>query len=408
MKRLVLLLLGAATMHTGSHAQNCSRTSVGYPPINDLGAGSWRGATGGLYPGGSNARPAAHNAAGLAIAQSIQPLNDSGAPDTANGKIVWLSIGMSNATMETQVFIPEADTIHNKNPKLTLIDGAESGQDIAIIMNGNAAYWNTVDSRLQSAGLSPAQVQAVWVKEAEKRPSDTAFATYPDALKIKFRATMQVLKRRFPNLKLCYISSRIYAGYATTPENPEPYAYYTGWTIKRLIEDQIAGDTSLAYTGTNARAPWLAWGPYLWADGTTPRSDGLTWLCPTDFNSDGTHPNAVGRQKVADMLMKFFTTDATAVPWFLTKSAAPTGLSTEQVAGQDLQLYPQPVSGTLTLAIPQTMEKTTSIVIADFSGRIVQRITTNGGTLQRIDASGLPAGMYVLRAGAMRAHFVKE
>ena len=388
-------------------AQNCAVTSVGFPPINDLGAGTWRGATGGLYPGGLNTRPAAHNAAGLAIAQSIQPLNSSGTVDTASGKIVWLSIGMSNTTMESQVFIPEADTIHNKNPKLTLLDGAESGQDIAIIMHDTAAYWNTVRNRLQSAGLTLAQVQVVWMKEAEKRPTDTAFATYPDSLKIKFRATVQVLKRRFPNLKLCYLSSRIYAGYATTPENPEPFAYYTGWTVKRLIEDQINGDTALAYSGPRTRAPWLAWGPYPWADGTTPRSDGLTWNCPTDFNNDGTHPSAIGRQKVADMLMQFFTTDATATPWFLKQEAA-TGIAGAQAAGEELQLYPQPASGTLMVALPATIDKTATIEIADLSGRIVRSIAVTGSGAMRVDISMLPSGMYVMRVGALRAHFVKE
>ena len=29
----------------------------------------------------------------------------------------------------------------------------------------------------------------------------------------------------------------------------------------------------------------MAWGPYLWADGEVPRSDGLQWFC-SDFASD--------------------------------------------------------------------------------------------------------------------------
>lgn len=405
----ILLLLSFITSVLSATAQNCSNTSVGLPPINDLGTGTWRGFTGGLYPGGSNTRPAAHNAAGLALARGMKPLDGSGAVDTANGSIVWLSIGMSNATMETQVFIPEADTLPNKNPKLTLIDGAESGQDITIIMHDTAAYWSTVRNRLMAAGLSPAQVQVVWVKEAEKRPSDTAFATYPDALKIKFRATMQVLKRRFPNLKLCYISSRIYAGYATTPENPEPYAYYTGWTIKRLIEDQMAGDTALAFSGSRIRAPWLAWGPYLWADGTTPRSDGLTWLCPNDFNSDGTHPNATGRQKVADMLLKFFTTDSTAMPWFLKQaSVQPTGIAGAVTSVKGLQLYPQPAGNRLMIALPKGFEQLTTVMVTNLSGKAILEAATGGKASFPVDISALPAGMYVVRAGSMSAKFVKE
>lgn len=61
---------------------------------------------------------------------------------------------------------------------------------------------------------------------------------------------------------------------------------------------------------------WLAWGPYLWADGMRPRSDGLTWAC-SDLAADGTHPSDDGRRKVADMLLGFMNADATAREWYL-------------------------------------------------------------------------------------------
>ncbi len=285
-------------------------------PLIDFPAATYRGFQGGLYPNGSNTRPAAHDAAGVAIGQSILPLNTSGAIDQTNGKIVWMSIGMSNATQETQAFLSLMQTFNNKNPKLSLIDGAEGGMDINAINNAAAPYWNTPVNRLAAAGLTPAQVQIIWFKEAEAQPSDTSFATYPNALKAKYLSVMRILKSKFPNLKLCYLSDRIYAGYATSKLNPEPFAWYTGWTVKRLIADQIAGDPSLNYAGASAVAAWLSWGPYLWANGSNPRSDGLTWL-PSDYQSDGTHPSTSGRQKVAQMLLQFFSTDETAKPWFL-------------------------------------------------------------------------------------------
>ncbi|HYC39121.1 MAG TPA: hypothetical protein VEB63_01435 [Chitinophagaceae bacterium] len=284
-------------------------------PLMDFPNGIYRGRRGGLYEG-SNQRPAAHNSAGVAIAQSIRPLNAAGAADDNNGAIVWLSIGMSNTTMETQAFLPLAQNLSNRHPRLVLVDGAAGGQDINAINNPSAPYWNTVTTRLTNAGLSPQQVQIIWFKEAEAGPRDTAFATYPDALKIKFRSVMQILKNRFPNLKLVYLSDRIYAGYATTGLNPEPYSWYTGWAVKRLIADQIAGDPALTYSGTGPATAWLSWGPSLWAKGDSARSDGLVWL-PGDFQSDGTHPSLNGRQKVAQLLLQFFTTDETARPWFL-------------------------------------------------------------------------------------------
>jgi hypothetical protein len=336
MKRYWILLFSLALI--SAHAQNCLVTSVGLPPLNDLGTGYWNGSQGGLYSNGSNYRTASHNAAGLNIASQIMPLDTSGNIDVANGKIVWLSIGMSNTTQETQAFLPMANSFPGKNPKLVLVDGAQGGQDIDVIINPNANFWTVINQRLATNGLTNRQVQVVWFKQAEAGPNDSAFASYPDSLKLKFKRAIQLIKDKFPRARLCYMSSRIYAGYATTQLNPEPYAWYSGWSVKRLIEDQVNGDTSLTYTGINARAPWLAWGPYLWADGTTPRSDGLTWLCPTDYSSDGTHPSTAGRQKVAQLLLDFFTTDSTTTPWFLDSS---TGIK-DYLSSDLIRVYPNP------------------------------------------------------------------
>jgi hypothetical protein len=76
----------------------------------------------------------------------------------------------------------------------------------------------------------------------------------------------------------------------------------------------------LVFSSNQPKAPWLAWGPYLWADGRKPRSDGLIWEC-TDFISDGTHPSDAGRTKVAQLLLSFFKTDSTATIWFLKNPA---------------------------------------------------------------------------------------
>lgn len=396
MKKLITLLICFSASFLQTIAQNCGVTSVGFPDIHDLGTGYWRGFQGGLYPAGSNVIPPAHYAAGMNIAQNLLPLDTSGNVDLVNGKIVWLSVGMSNTTMETQLFIPMTDTFARKNPKLVLVDGAQGGQDIVIIDNPNAPFWNIIVQRLAVEGLTNKQVQVIWFKQAEAHPTDTAFATYPDALKLKFKTALQIEKNYFPNTRLAYISNRIYAGYATSTLNPEPYAWYTGWCVKRLIEDQINGDTSLAYTGAAPRVPWLAWGPDLWADGTTPRADGLIWVCPDDYNSDGTHPsNPTGRQKVANLLFDFFSTDSTTMPWFLEQST--TGLPAGDAStSPDFKIYPDPATGFFTLELPASQF---DAIITDASGRIFME-KKNIFSQERIDSHSFPAGIYFVRLNA--------
>jgi len=91
------------------------------------------------------------------------------------------------------------------------------------------------------------------------------------------------------------------------------WAYQSGFAVRWVIEDQLNG--LLPFTGAARTSPWIAWGPYLWADGLTPRSDGLTWACG-ELADDGTHPGTAGRLKVAQLLLRFFQTDPTAHEWF--------------------------------------------------------------------------------------------
>jgi hypothetical protein len=325
--RLVLVLVLA----TAAHAQNCTGTSTGLVPLNDLGAGFYQGFEGGLYPMGQNSRPAAHEAAGLAQAAAVVPRLASGAPAAPGdpaGRIVLLSIGMSNATQEFSTFVPASNGDPLRNPHVVVVDGAQGGQTATVISNPNATFWTVIQNRLAAAGVTPAQVQVCWMKEAEAGPTQ-AFPQDALALEATFKTICQVLMTKYPNLKICYLSSRIYAGYATTPLNPEPFAYQSGFAVKWLVEDQIAGDPLLNFDAAvgPVLAPWLAWGPYLWADGLTPRSDGLTWAC-LEFSADGTHPGVLARFKVAEMLEAFFTSDTTATPWYVATLPHPVRAST--------------------------------------------------------------------------------
>src|SRR5712692_311005 len=72
---------------------------TGFTPLSDMGASTYLGFGGGLYESGTNSVPADHAAPGAAHAAAVQPLDASGNP-SAGGKIVLLSIGMSNTTQE--------------------------------------------------------------------------------------------------------------------------------------------------------------------------------------------------------------------------------------------------------------------------------------------------------------------
>ena len=294
----------AATPGQPAAATGCAATSVGLTPLSDLGSGTYQGQPGGLYPGGVNARPSSHEASGIARARAIQPMNGAGAPSTT-GRYVLVSIGMSNTTQEFSTFKPLADGDGQKDPRLAIVDGAQGGMTGTNWASAGCSCWTVLDQRLASAGVTGSQVAIAWIKLAEQQPTQG----WPLAARIlqgNIVTVAQLLKQRFPNLQLAYLSSRIYAGYATTSLNPEPYAYESGFAVRWAIEE-LTGD---------ANAPWVSWGPYLWADGLKPRSDGLTWACG-DLNDDGTHPSATGRRKVADMLLAFFKSDSTAREWFL-------------------------------------------------------------------------------------------
>ena len=297
------------------------KPSTGLVPLDQMTAeDKYKGEDGGLYGGGRNVPSPGHQmAAGKELAK-IVPLDAAGKP-AAGGKIVFISIGMSNTTQEFSKFRELADRDPARSPAVVIVDGAQGGQDaIRWTDESDRSPWSVLDQRLQAAGVAAAQVEVAWVKHARIGPS--RYGDYPkhaDELRGHWLTSLHLAKKRFPNLRLAYLSSRLYAGYAATALNPEPYAYESAFAVRRLILDQARGDAALNWDSSkgDAAAPLLLWGPYLWADGTTPRkSDGLVWV-REDLAGDGTHPSPTsGREKVADLLLKFLKGDPNARGWF--------------------------------------------------------------------------------------------
>jgi Bacterial Ig-like domain (group 2) len=326
---------------------------------------------GGLYENSSNTLPSDHDAAGKAAAAAIQPLDQNGNPNS-KGAIVFVGIGMSNATEEFSAFVSTAkNTTGVNHTTLAIEDGALGA--------ATACYWTVAQGQTgtacpQAAGtllnnqydrvrdtvlaadikapsapsgcgvppnpvpcLTEKQVQVLWIKNANPRPAISNWRLLCDATvsgcvndlgteAINYESQLgkiiRAAKSRYPNLQQIFLSTRIYAGYATDGLNPEPYAYEYGYSAKWLIEaevqqmrpsgpvDPVAGDLSY----TNGSAAWTAWGTYLWADGTTPRVDGLVWQA-SDFQADGTHPGPTGVTKVVNLLMTFYLSSP-YTPWF--------------------------------------------------------------------------------------------
>jgi hypothetical protein len=218
-----------------------------------------------------------------------------------------------------------ADPTVNRNT-LVIVNGAADGQDApAWSTPKSPAYERIKNVRLAPLGLSENQVEIVWLNVADPHPNLSLPADSADAqvFLANLGAIVRALRVRYPYLQLVFLTSRSYGGYGNTGWNPEPYAYEEGFSVKWAIESQInemrgKPVNPLAGSLSNAKrqAPVMLWGPYIWADGMTPRSDGLVWQ-RSDFEDDGQHPSQAGETKVGQMLLDFFKNSLYTKCWFV-------------------------------------------------------------------------------------------
>src|SRR5258708_17469130 len=289
--------------------------------INDLGTGSYQGSMAGLYPNGSNFRPSSFDSAGVAIAQSIQPLDANGNPDPVNGKIGLMSVGMSALFDTWLTFTTDFYADKTINPKVVLVPGAQPRAYASNFANPNDAFWNPIfQNFLPQSGITAAQVQVVYIKDIDPTPSGT-FPTDMAKLQSEYESIVQKIHTNFPKVKLAYFGGSVYTGYSNGLSNidSEPWAYESAFAVKWAIQDQINGKTALNWDSTKGvvKAPWMSWGAYPWANGLLARTDGLTWPCP-HLHHVAFHPSDLyGREKETNLMINFFKSDATTTPWFL-------------------------------------------------------------------------------------------
>jgi len=396
MMKLLMLALAACYWITPQQAvaqpQNLmdpSLTELGYIPLPDLGLGTYTrdGHTelGGLYPDGWPTRPPEFEAAVLEIAKNqIQPLDAQGNPDPQGGKIVLMSVGMSNTNIFFEgrpdlpytAFHKRAQIDPARNPQLLIVNGAQGTRAAMDWEPVDSTTYSTMKSLLAKASGAPAQVQVVWVLHALRETGP--FPAYAQELQGYLEATARNLKVHFPNLKLAYYTSRerAYIMY----RKGEPDCYEAGFSIRWMIDKQTKGDPDLNWDPAKgpAKAPLILWGPYFWCDGLKPRSDGLIWTCcePTSDVYNNPHPEASGAQKCADQLYAFFKTDPTAMPWYLRKTT--TGKAPEVTAKADV------TEGDAPLTVHFSAEAT------DADGRIVEYVWTFGDGTFSYNPNGGP------------------
>jgi hypothetical protein len=376
-------------------------------PLTDLGQEKYRDSSGGLYPGNSNIRPETHETDGIELANEIAPLDIYGSKDLMKGRIVLLSVGMSITDIEFNKFISLTDTFKMLNPYLTLVNGAQGGKTANIIRDPNDIYWKNIDSTLLKAkNVTNNQVQIVWLKNTNHNDG-SGFPEFAKNLKEDLKKITKLMLNKYPNLKLVYLSTRSYGGYATIPSSTEPYAYETGFSVKWLIEEQISGSKDLTFSESGRNAPWLSWGPYFWANGVIPRNDGFFWL-EEDFGPDGTHPSSLGAAKAANMLLDFFSTDKTAIPWFLAK---PTSIENDNEKNGNIIISPNPASDYVEINVGNTHAYSLQqdLKIYNALGECVINLTPalSEGEGARFDVSQLVAGVYFVTYSGKTCKFIK-
>ncbi len=269
-----------------------------------------------------------------------------------------LTLGFSNTSLESEDFVETGSADPEKSTNVALVNGAIGGRaavmwaydgsdllpsaererldhemDVLHMPKTNRRTrrvaqdrdtWPTVELRLQQTGLSPKQVQAVWMKHVEAGAAALGeFPAHAKALEADMVDILNIARQRFPNLRVAFFSSRTYGGWANPAAgSPEPYAYETAFSVRGLILRQIAGDPLLNSDPARGavRAPVVLWGPYLWACGNRPRAiDGMVWTEQDVRSNDHMHPSPAGCRKVTAELLKFLKTDPGARLWFLAR-----------------------------------------------------------------------------------------
>ncbi len=422
LKCLLLLIYSVQIVSFTAQAQvNCDNDSTGLIPLTVLQEGYYLGLyKGGLYPGGSNEMPLDHKNSGLKIAKSIIPLDLHGNVDLENGKIAITVFGASTAGEPFGHFIDMMEADNDVNPCIIAVKGSYGGKALDIMQYPEIYpwYWDTIISKIVRDGSSADQIQVAWFKSGSKADTIIEMPTMATGIADRYEACLQLLREYFPNLKMVYMSGFIYGGYADPTKEfydvvSEPGGYYNNFATKWVIERQINGDPNLDFKDPGKKAPWIAWGPYVWADGINPNPDGLFWDCEADFTPDGGgyHLTNVGRDKEGAMLLDFFKNEPTASKWFLNgpkwNGCDPFGRyadawvdeESEIIINGDIDLYPSPNDGKFFVQFDMPETNNSKLIVNNCLGQLVYEKQLDSFIGEQgidVDITGQSSGVYYL------------
>jgi hypothetical protein len=366
-----------------------------------------------LYPDSSNKMPAPHRAKGEAIAATLKPLNAQGNVDLANGKILAVAEGMSNMRDEMEAFAALlAKKTAELNPKFQFVSLAEGGCDLecwidkgvgAVDRQVQILIWKQTNNRPQNADGSPRQPSSNFPSKDSKR-----FPAHALTTKALLKKRLLDLKKKYPNLKQVFFTSRSYGGWTCAPsadDYREPVAFEEGFSFKWLLEDQILGkDPQLAFEGDNAPAAWLAWGPYIWNPAWTQDM----------YRVDGAHPCEKGAAAIAQMWYDSLSTYTTARTWFRREvsTAVETSPAGGGLLGSSLRLfqnYPNPFNAQTGISFYLPAGANTTLTIYNIYGQAVRTLFQGraGAGVFKVDWDGfddhghaVPSGTYLYKLSA--------
>lgn len=320
---LTLLFFGCAKENTDTqlHASNQSLDKVYTPPdqkipLNDLGAGTFGDSVGGLYPGGANSPSGTYANDLYSISQKIVPLDTLGRPSNSpKATIVFLSMGGSTGGHNMKNL--QDKTIGNPlcNQSVKIINGNTGTGAGALndIMNPDDSYWAHISQMLHGTRSSYRQVQVLYL-ETDDTTRFISWPQRPTLVKNDIETCMQVMKSKFPNLKILYVLGRTKTFGDNAPWNKEPSPFYMGWGCKWAIQDQINGVPGTEYKGSNPVAPLITWGFYQWADSLPRQTDQFYWR--NSETADGLHANSVGEDTLTYRFQNFLLADKNASIWY--------------------------------------------------------------------------------------------